>query len=55
MKPKRRITIRRLLIGVVAGTYSSIGVATPFLVVWESGTFRRFFRRLLPASSSRPA
>ena len=44
-----------LLIGVVAGTYSSIGVATPFLVVWESGTFRRFFRRLLPASSSRPA
>jgi len=44
-----------LLMGVVAGTYSSIGVATTFLVVWESGTFRRFFGRLRPASSSRTA
>ena len=44
-----------LMIGVVAGTYSSIGVATTFLVVWETGTFRRFFGRLRPSSASRPA
>jgi preprotein translocase subunit SecF len=44
-----------LLIGVVSGTYSSLAIATPFLVVWESGTFRRFFGRLRPASPSRSA
>ena len=42
-----------LLIGVIAGTYSSLAIATPFLVVWESGTFGRFFRRIRPASTSR--
>ena len=41
-----------LLIGVIAGTYSSLAIATPFLVVWESGTFRRLFSRIRPASSS---
>ena len=41
-----------LLIGVIAGTYSSLAIATPFLVVWESGTFGRLFRRIRPASSS---
>ena len=34
-----------LLIGVVAGTYSSIAIATPVLMVWEEGDLRRLFRR----------
>ena len=36
-----------LLIGVVAGTYSSIGVASQLLVSWEYGDARALFRRLL--------
>jgi preprotein translocase subunit SecF len=40
-----RIFLYVLLIGVVAGTYSSIGIATPFLVIWEEGFFGRLFRR----------
>ena len=38
-----------LLIGVVVGTYSSIAVATPVLMVWEEGDLRRLFRRLRPS------
>lgn len=34
-----------LLIGVVAGTYSSIAVASQVLVSWEYGNLRRVFRR----------
>ena len=34
-----------LLIGVIVGTYSSIGVATQMLVVWEKGLIRKIFRR----------
>jgi len=34
-----------LLIGVVAGTYSSIAVASQVLVSWEYGDLRRVFRR----------
>ncbi len=34
-----------LLIGVVAGTYSSIGIASQVLVSWESGDIRRLLRR----------
>ena len=37
-----------LLIGVVAGTYSSIAIATQVLVAWESGDFGRLFRRVRP-------
>ena len=37
-----------LLIGVVVGTYSSVGIATPVLMVWEEGDLRRIFRRLRP-------
>lgn len=40
-----RIFLYVLLIGVIAGTYSSIGIATQFLVMWEQGSFRRLFRR----------
>ena len=35
-----------LVIGVVAGTYSSIGIAAQFLVAWESGDFGRVLARL---------
>ena len=37
-----------LLIGVVAGTYSSIAVASQILVSWEEGGMGRAFRRILP-------
>jgi len=37
-----------MLIGIITGTYSSISIASPLLVVWESGTFGRFFRRVIP-------
>ena len=40
-----RVFLWVLLIGVVAGTYSSIGIATPVLIVWETRDFGRFFRR----------
>lgn len=44
-----------LLIGVAAGTYSSIAVASQVLVVWESGGFARLmpFRRSANASAAR--
>ena len=34
-----------LLIGVIVGTYSSIGVATQVLVVWEKGLIKKIFKR----------
>ena len=34
-----------LLIGVVVGTYSSIGVASQLLVSWEYGDLRRVLGR----------
>ena len=40
-----------LLIGVVAGTYSSIAIATPVLMVWEEGDLRRLFRRIRPSTT----
>ena len=43
--PTIQVFLWVLLIGVVAGTYSSIGVATNVLVAWESGDLGRFFRR----------
>ena len=33
-----------ILVGVVAGTYSSVGVAAQLLVAWEEGDFGRWFR-----------
>lgn len=35
-----------LLVGIIAGTYSSICVASQLLVAWENGDFGKFFRRL---------
>jgi len=41
-----------LLIGIVAGTFSSICIAPNLLIVWEKGEWGRFFRRRrLPAKS----
>ena len=37
-----------LLVGVVAGTYSSIAIASQTLVVWENRDIARFYRRLRP-------
>ncbi|RLC59346.1 MAG: hypothetical protein DRI30_00795 [Chloroflexi bacterium] len=37
-----------LLLGVVAGTYSSIFIASQILVSWENGDFGRLLRRLTP-------
>jgi preprotein translocase subunit SecF len=34
-----------LLIGMVSGSYSSIFVAAPLLIVWETGEWRNWFRR----------
>jgi preprotein translocase SecF subunit len=43
------VTIREfllvILVGVVAGTYSSIGIAAQVLVAWEEGDFARWLRR----------
>jgi len=35
-----------LLVGIVAGTYSSIAIASQLLVAWENQDFTKFFRRL---------
>ena len=50
-----RIFLYVLIIGVIAGTYSSIGIATPLLVVWESGAVGRFFLRLIGRSPAAQA
>ncbi len=34
-----------LIAGVISGTYSSIFIASQFLVIWESGSFKRLFTR----------
>ena len=47
-----RIFLYVLLIGVIAGTYSSVGIATQFLVMWEQGSFRRLFRRSRSSETS---
>ena len=40
-----------LLIGVVAGTYSSIAIASQVLIAWEYGDVGRLFRRVIPSRS----
>lgn len=35
-----------LIIGVIAGTYSSIGIASQVLVMWSSGELGQLFRKL---------
>ena len=45
-------TIRGFLLvlatGVVVGTYSSVCIASQFLVMWERGEIRQFFQKILP-------
>ncbi len=45
------VTIRNfllvLLIGIVSGTYSSIAIASQFLVAWENDDVGKFFRKLI--------
>ena len=43
--PTIRVFLWVLLIGVIAGTYSSIGIATQVLAVWDSGDIGRLLRR----------
>jgi preprotein translocase subunit SecF len=44
------VTIRNflivLLVGVIAGTYSSIGIASQLLVAWDNNDIGKFFRRI---------
>jgi hypothetical protein len=35
-------------VGVIAGTYSSIFIASQILVSWEEGDLLRLWRRVLP-------
>ena len=46
--PTIRSFLLVLLIGVVVGTYSSIGIASQLVVSWEEGDFGRIFRRVSP-------
>ena len=50
--PTIRVFLWVLLAGVVVGTYSSIGIATQTLIIWEKGDIGRLFRRIRPASES---
>ncbi|GMU39999.1 MAG: hypothetical protein AMXMBFR23_08650 [Chloroflexota bacterium] len=34
-----------IFVGVIVGTYSSVGIAAQLLVAWDEGDFDRFFRR----------
>ncbi len=44
-----------LLVGVIAGTYSSIFVAAQFLVAWEHHDIGRFFRRITSRGEAQAA
>jgi preprotein translocase subunit SecF len=37
-----------LLLGIIAGNYSSIFIASQILVAWEDGDFARLWRRVAP-------
>ncbi|MCZ2109837.1 MAG: protein translocase subunit SecF [Dehalococcoidia bacterium] len=53
------VTIRNfllvLLVGVVSGTYSSIGIAAQLLVAWENNDIGRFFRKITGRPARREA
>lgn len=40
-----------LLVGLLSGTYSSIFIAAPILVLWENKEWRTWFKRTRPASA----
>ena len=47
-----RVILWVLLIGVIVGTYSSIAIATNFLISWEHGLFGRRSRRDQPETET---
>ena len=46
------VLLLTLLLGIVAGTYSSIFIASQILVAWEDGDFSRLWRRITPRRES---
>lgn len=52
------VTIRNfllvLLVGIISGTYSSIGIASQLLVAWENNDIGRFFQRLRGRAPEEP-
>jgi protein-export membrane protein SecD/preprotein translocase SecF subunit len=42
------VLLLTLLLGIIAGTYSSIFIASQILVAWEDGDFERIWRRFAP-------
>ena len=42
------VLLLTLLLGIIAGTYSSIFIASQILVAWEDGDFARVWRRFAP-------
>jgi preprotein translocase subunit SecF len=53
--PSLRNFVLALLIGIISGTYSSIFVASPLLVVWEEWDAKRRARRAAAAKTTRRA
>ncbi|MGE5597496.1 MAG: protein translocase subunit SecF [Hyphomicrobiales bacterium] len=41
-----------LLVGIISGTYSSIGIASQMLVAWEKNDLGRFFRKITGRGSA---
>jgi preprotein translocase subunit SecF len=52
--PTIRDLLLVLVIGLVSGSYSTIFIASQFLVIWERGEIRKVLRflRLVPARGS---
>ena len=50
-----RAFLLTIFVGVIVGTYSSIGIAAQVLVAWENGDFRRWLSREGATSPSRSA
>ena len=44
-----------LLVGIIIGTYSSIFIASPLLIEWETGRFGQVLRRLSPRRAAAKA
>ena len=50
-----RAFLLTIFVGVIAGTYSSIGIAAQVLVAWENGDFRRWLSRGGATTPSEPS
>ena len=48
------VLLTTLLLGIIAGTYSSIFIASQILVAWEDGDFARLFDRVRPQRPAPP-